>query len=85
MKDLQTGRLDIAEALSAKQAAALCGVSLRHWWSLYARELTPESISLGRSRRWLRAQITAWLAAGAPPREKWEQMRQANNAVTPAR
>lgn len=30
---------------------------------------------LGRSPRWRRAEIDAWMAAGGPPRDEWEAMR----------
>ena len=60
------------EALAAAESAALCGVSIRHWWSLNARKLTPASVQLGRSRRWLRSELLDWLQAGCPTRDRWE-------------
>ncbi|MCH7596398.1 MAG: helix-turn-helix domain-containing protein [Planctomycetes bacterium] len=60
------------EALPARDAAELCGVSVRHWWSLHAQGRTPASIQLGRSRRWLRSELLAWLRAGCPPRDRRE-------------
>ncbi len=36
----------------------------------------PAPIKLGRAVRWRADEIKAWLAAGAPPRDKWESMQQ---------
>ncbi|MBN2490537.1 MAG: helix-turn-helix domain-containing protein [Planctomycetes bacterium] len=47
------------EALSAPQAAALLGISQR---TLFAHAATlPASIRIGKSRRWLRSELMAWL------------------------
>jgi predicted DNA-binding transcriptional regulator AlpA len=35
----------------------------------------PVGISLGRTRRWLRSEIEAWLASGCPDRASWEAMK----------
>lgn len=40
-----------------------------------ALDRLPSPIRLGRVVRWSRATIDGWLAAGAPPRDRWEQMR----------
>ncbi|WP_152050809.1 helix-turn-helix transcriptional regulator [Tautonia marina] len=32
----------------------------------------PASLRLGRSKKWSRAEIEAWINAGTPPRRKWE-------------
>ena len=37
----------------------------------------PAQVYVGGSRRWRRAEIVAWVAAGCPPRERWEEMRTA--------
>jgi predicted DNA-binding transcriptional regulator AlpA len=47
--------------------------------SLYrddARELIPAGFRLGNRRRWSRAEIDAWIAAGAPPRKEWQARQQ---------
>jgi len=63
-------------ALPAAEAANLVGVSERHWWSMHATgRLGPMPIALGRSKRWRVDELRAWLAAGAPPRDKWLSMR----------
>ncbi len=39
-------------AVSAKQAAAMVGVSTRTWWRLASAEKVPESFMLGGRRLW---------------------------------
>jgi predicted DNA-binding transcriptional regulator AlpA len=48
--------------------------------SLYrddARGLLPAGFRLGNRRRWSRAEIDAWIAAGAPPQKEWQARQQA--------
>jgi len=59
-------------ALSASEVAETLGISERHLWSLHAAGLVPRPVSLGRSKRWPVDELRAWLAAGSPPRDKWE-------------
>jgi predicted DNA-binding transcriptional regulator AlpA len=37
----------------------------------------PSPIWLGGAKRWLKSEIDAWLAAGAPQRDQWERMQKA--------
>ncbi len=53
--------------------ACTLGVSLRSIDKLRARGGLPGPLRLGRSVRWRRDEIAAWLAAGAPPRDVWEE------------
>lgn len=39
-----------------------------------ARRL-PAQVYVGGSRRWRRAEIVAWVAAGCPVRARWEELR----------
>jgi predicted DNA-binding transcriptional regulator AlpA len=39
-----------------------------------AAGLLPRPIQLGGSKRWRRAEIVGWIAAGCPPRKQWEAM-----------
>lgn len=65
-------------AVPAREAARLCGWSLRSWRSADARGLVPASVRLGSRRKvWPIEELRVWLAAGAPPRERWESMRDA--------
>jgi predicted DNA-binding transcriptional regulator AlpA len=62
-------------ALLDREAAQLFQVSTRHWWQLDKLGRIPRPIRLGRSVRWSRVEIEAWLAAGAPPRDEWERIK----------
>lgn len=55
--------------------AELLGVSERHIWGLNASGRLPAPIRLGRSVRWNRDEIVAWVGAGGPPRDRWERMK----------
>jgi predicted DNA-binding transcriptional regulator AlpA len=57
--------------VDASVLAALLNVSLRHIHRLDALGQVPEPIRLGRSVRWNGEEIKAWVAAGAPPRSRW--------------
>ena len=61
-----------AIGLPAREAAALLGISPRHLWALNASARLPMPVRLGRSVRWIRAELEAWLEAGAPARDRWE-------------
>lgn len=59
-------------ALPAADVAKLLGISERHLWSMHSTgRLGPRPIALGRAKRWRVDEIRAWLAAGAPSRDKW--------------
>lgn len=64
-------------ALTAKDAAALVGVSRSFWWKLHAAGKVPLPIYLGsKAPRWRVEELRAWLAAGAPDRQTWQRMRE---------
>jgi predicted DNA-binding transcriptional regulator AlpA len=67
-----------AEGLSAREAAAFCGVSVAKWHGLNADALIPAPAELGTGRcpRWVRTELRAWLLAGTPPRRTWNDQRQ---------
>lgn len=61
--------------LSAATAAALVGKSVRTWRTWHAAGLIPAPIRIGRSLLWRPDELHAWVAAGCPPRDEWEQIR----------
>lgn len=63
-------------ALPAAASAELLQISERHFWSLHAAGRVPRPVRLGRAVRWSAAELRDWLAAGAPSREAWEQMKE---------
>lgn len=71
----------LAAALDHNATAALCGISPSHLFALIRRgAFGPSPIYMGRCKRYLRDEVLAWLAAGAPARGKWLAMRQVRTA-----
>ncbi|MFH1731224.1 MAG: DNA-binding protein [Planctomycetota bacterium] len=62
--------------IDAKRAAALCGVSARHWATLDSEGLIPAPVRLGRRVLWRRAELGSWVAAGCPPRLRWQEKQE---------
>lgn len=60
--------------LSVVQVAAMLGVSRAHIWRLHTAGHLPAPLRLGRAVRWRRSELEAWLAAGAPHRDKWREL-----------
>ena len=58
--------------LTAKQAAALCGKSLRTWRTWDAAGLVPMPVRISRSVLWRADELAAWINAGCPLREHWQ-------------
>lgn len=58
--------------LTARQAADLCGKSLRTWRSWDAAALIPKPVCIRRSTLWRADELRAWIAAGCPRRGDWE-------------
>lgn len=74
---LLEGSVVVPEALGPDGAARLCGVSRSAWHDLVRRGLTPAPVEIGTGtiRKFLRRELIAWLAAGAPARSRWQSMR----------
>lgn len=64
-----------AEALDAKAAATLCGVSRSKWHSMNSSGQCPRSIDVAGCPRWSRTELISWLQSGAPSRSTWIQIR----------
>ena len=64
--------------LTAREAAALCGKSLRAWRSWDAAGLIPRPIRIRRSTLWRADELRQWIEAGCPPRDKWERGRESS-------
>lgn len=72
-----TSELDRENAITtlliqAKQAAALCGKSLRTWRTWDAAGWIPRPVRIGRSTLWRTDELRDWVAAGCPRRAEWE-------------
>ena len=62
-------------ALSVEEVAQLLSISRAHVWRLHSSGRIPRPVRLGRSVRWDRKTLEAWLEAGGPPRDRWEATR----------
>ncbi len=61
--------------LDFKTAAGLIGVGISTFYAMdRSGELGPHGIRLRRRRLWSREELTAWVRAGCPRREKWVAM-----------
>ena len=60
---------------SAKQAAAMCGKSLRTWRSWDAAGWIPKPVRIARSTLWRVDELRDRVKAGCPRRDKWEARR----------
>ncbi len=58
--------------LTARQAATVCGKSLRTWRTWDTAGWIPKPIRIGRSTLWRADELRAWVAAGCPRRAEWE-------------
>lgn len=64
--------------LPVTEVAKLLGLSTRTVWRLDSGGILPRPVTLGRSKRWRKEELAAWIRAFCPPRAKWrwEQLRQ---------
>ncbi|MFL5330870.1 MAG: helix-turn-helix transcriptional regulator [Gemmataceae bacterium] len=58
--------------LRAKQAAAMCGKSLRTWRTWDSAGWIPRPVRIGRSTLWRADELRDWVRAGCPRRAEWE-------------
>lgn len=66
-------------ALTAEEAAETIGIAVRTWWAWDRQGRVPEpDLRWGKVVRWRVATIDQWLAAGAPDRETWATLKQAD-------
>ena len=58
--------------INDRQLAERLGVCRASIWRLLSAGRLPEPIRLGRNVRWRENEITDWINADCPPRDKWE-------------
>lgn len=59
--------------LSAEKAAKFLDIGRSHFYSLHSSgKLGPQPVRLGGCTRWDRRELEAWVKAGCPDREKWQ-------------
>ena len=67
--------------LDAAEAARLCGVCRTTWYAWHSAGKCPLPVRPGGQRvvRWRRFELDAWIAAGCPPRTRWQPMQGARH------
>lgn len=68
LKATQTQQL----LVTAKQAARMCGKSLRTWRAWDSAGWIPRPVRIGRATLWRADEMRAWVEAGCPRRDEWE-------------
>lgn len=68
------------QLFSAKELAKMLSLSKRQIFRLNSCGKLPTPIRISGAVRWSAKEISAWLAASAPDRRTWEQMKQAREA-----
>ena len=63
--------------LSDAQAAQLIGIGRRTFRRHDAAGKPPQAVKVGGLTRWRRSDIVQWIELGLPPREKYEQLKEA--------
>jgi len=66
--------------LTVKDLGEILCVSTRQVRRLDAGEQLPEAIRIGRLVRWRESEVSAWMDAGCPDRQRWTAMRKAVKA-----
>lgn len=61
--------------VTAREAAALCGRSLRCWRTWDAAGRIPQPVRIGRATLWRAEELRCWVDAGCPRRDEWEAQR----------
>jgi len=57
--------------LPTAEAAKLCGVSIRTWYTWDQLGKIPKPIHVGRKLFWRRDELSAWIDAECPERDDW--------------
>lgn len=61
-----------AALVDALTCAKMCSMHRASWYKSVAKGKTPAEVRIGGMVRWRKSEIQDWIAAGCPPREKWE-------------
>ncbi len=64
---------DESALLDVTQVAAMAGLHRATVFKLVSAGKFPKPIKLGRSTRWSKRELIAWIAAKCPPLSKWEK------------
>jgi len=67
--------------ITADGVASLLQISRRHVYTLLQSGRLPKPQKHGKSTRWEISELRRWVAAGSPPREKWEARKSGQGTV----
>ena len=63
--------------VDAAGVGTLLGISRNMVWKLHSTgRLGPPPVRLGRCVRWRVGELRAWVEAGCPARDQWQQLRE---------
>ena len=71
-----TGGSVLPEVLDMREVGNMLGTTVKTVRKMDRRGALPEPIVIGSRRKWRVEELRAWLAAGAPGREKWRAITQ---------
>ena len=63
------------ELVDLAGVAAMLGIGERTARRLDTTGRLPRPLKVGKCKRWRIEELRDWLQAGAPPRQRWEQMK----------
>ncbi len=63
------------ETIGPDEFAKLLKISRAKFYRMKSQGKLPKHLQLGRLCRWLMAEVLAWLRAGIPPRDRWEEIK----------
>lgn len=63
--------------LTVREVATALKVSVRQVWKLNSSARLPAPVRLSRSVRWRQDELTAWINAGCPARDRWQAIQEA--------
>jgi predicted DNA-binding transcriptional regulator AlpA len=61
--------------IAARQASAMCAVSLATWWRWDAAGRMPAGVKIGGTKRWRADELRSWISSGCPDRAHWNVMQ----------
>ena len=67
--------------VGAKQAAAMCGISLRLWWRQSSMGLIPKPLKIGRKTLWRVSDLKLWVELELPNRERFEDLKKQSRSA----
>jgi hypothetical protein len=77
MRSIVTDNMKIL--LNSRDAASVCGISVRVWRIWHKMGYTPLPLKIGSRLFWKQQELLQWIDAGCPKREVWILSRDVGN------